>query len=112
MPTRSTLSKSQLESLRRRLEDERKRVLRVLESSAKMPSLEDARSEIEETAQRATEWTQQTGVAERERALLGEIDHALAKLAAGTYGISETTGAPIPYERLRAVPWARQGADE
>jgi DnaK suppressor protein len=34
-------------------------------------------------------------VAERERALLGEIDRALAKLAAGTYGMSEATDAPI-----------------
>src|SRR3954468_13824397 len=112
MATRSTLTKSQLETLRRRLEDERKRVLRVLESSEMMPSLEDARSEIEETAQRATDWTHQTDVAERERALLGEIDRALAKLGAGTYGTSEKTGSPIPYERLKAVPWARQGTDE
>jgi DnaK suppressor protein len=37
---------------------------------------------------------------------------ALAKLGAGTYGISEKSGAPIPYERLTAVPWARHGADE
>lgn len=112
MPTRSTLTKSQLETLRRRLEDERRRVSRVLQSAAAMPSLDDARSEIEETAQRATEMTQQRGVAERERALLAEVDRALAKLQAGTYGLSEKTGAPIPYDRLSAVPWARQGTDE
>lgn len=112
MPTRSALTKSQLETLRRRLEDERKRVVRVLESWATMPSLDDARSEIEETAQRATEWSHARGVAERERALLAEVDRALAKLQAGTYGLSEKTGAPIPYDRLSAVPWARQGADE
>ena len=113
MPTRSALTKSQLDKLRRRLEEERKRVLQVLRSSAAAAEgSDDPRSEIEETAQRATEWTQQRGVAERERELLAEVDRALAKLAAGTYGLSEKTGAPIPYDRLSAVPWARQGTDE
>ena len=112
MAHKSTLTKSQLETLRRRLEDERKRVVRVLESSETAAPPDDARSELEETAQRVTEGAHQRGVAERERALLLEIDRALAKLEAGTYGVSEKSGAPIPYERLRAVPWARQGADE
>lgn len=112
MATKSTLTKSQLENLRRRLEDERKRVLQVLKSSAAMDASDDARSEIEETAQRATESTQLRGVAERESALLAEVERALAKIGAGTYGFSEKTGAPIPYDRLSAVPWARQGADE
>ncbi|MGZ6126139.1 MAG: TraR/DksA family transcriptional regulator [Myxococcales bacterium] len=112
MATKPTLTKSQLEHLRRRLEDERKRVLQVLQSAAAGDGGDDARSEIEETAQRATESTHRRGVAERERALLAEVERALGKLGAGTYGISEKTGAPIPYERLNAVPWARQGADE
>ncbi len=112
MARKTTLTKSQIETLRRKLEDERKRVMRVLEGSAAAPLSEDERSEIEEAAQRATEGTQQSGVAERERALLAEIDRALAKIDLGTYGVSEKSGAPIPYDRLRAVPWARQAADE
>ncbi|HTO98296.1 MAG TPA: TraR/DksA family transcriptional regulator [Myxococcales bacterium] len=112
MAARHPLNKSQLETLRKRLEDERKRVLRVLQGTRPEETPADALSEVEETAQRATEWTQQRGVAERERALLAEVDRALAKFAAGTYGISEKTGAPIPYDRLSAVPWARQGTDE
>ena len=112
MARKSTLTQSQVETLRRRLEDERKRVVRVLEGAKAAPLTEDERSEVEEAAQRATEVAHQSGVAERERALLAEIDRALAKIDAGTYGTSEKSGAPIPYDRLRAVPWARQGADE
>ena len=112
MARKPALTRSQIETLRRRLEDERERVIRVLESSAAAPPSDDERSEMEETAQRVTERAHQSGVAERERALLVEIDRALGKIGAGTYGTSEKTGAPIPYERLRAVPWARQGADE
>jgi len=40
--------------------------------------------------------------------VLSEIDHALAKLDSGTYGICETSGLPIPEARLEAIPWARQ----
>ncbi len=36
-----------------------------------------------------------------------EIDAALGRLAAGTYGICEMSGDPIPAERLEAIPHAR-----
>jgi DnaK suppressor protein len=36
-----------------------------------------------------------------------EIDHALAKVAAGTYGVCENCGALIPKNRLEALPFAR-----
>ncbi len=35
-----------------------------------------------------------------------EIDKALLKIEAGTYGICEKCGEPIPRERLRALPYA------
>lgn len=44
---------------------------------------------------------------EREVRLLNEIDHALAKLEQGTYGLCEGTGEPIGYQRLKLRPWAR-----
>ena len=44
---------------------------------------------------------------ERDVQLLGEIDRALAKFRAGTYGNCEGTGEPIGYGRLRSRPWAR-----
>jgi RNA polymerase-binding transcription factor DksA len=39
---------------------------------------------------------------------VAEIDHALTKLENGTYGICEVSGQPIPRERLKAIPWARE----
>jgi RNA polymerase-binding transcription factor DksA len=56
-----------------------------------------------------------TMVVERERDLalsaqarqtVAEIDAALERMAAGTYGYSTVSGAPIPRERLEALPWA------
>ncbi|MDP9386463.1 MAG: TraR/DksA C4-type zinc finger protein [Actinomycetota bacterium] len=41
------------------------------------------------------------------RIAVDEIDHALAKIAAGTYGTCERCGQPIPRARLKALPQAR-----
>ncbi len=38
--------------------------------------------------------------------VLAAIDAALARIDAGTYGICERCGRPIPTERLEARPWA------
>jgi len=56
-----------------------------------------------------------TMVVERERDLalsaqarqtVVEIDAALERMRNGTYGYSTVSGAPIPRERLEAIPWA------
>lgn len=41
------------------------------------------------------------------RETLTEVEHALAKLEAGTYGTCENCGKPIPEARLEAMPAAR-----
>lgn len=108
----SALTKTQLDRLRRRLEEERARILRVLRAPEATAPPEPPGPEVEEAAQRAAEEDQERGVLAQERALLAEVERALAKLDEGGYGVSEKTGAPIPYERLAALPWARQGIDE
>jgi RNA polymerase-binding transcription factor len=46
-------------------------------------------------------------LAAADRRLIREIDDALARIDAGTYGICEITGKPIKAERLEELPWAR-----
>jgi DnaK suppressor protein len=41
------------------------------------------------------------------RLAVEEIDHAVAKIAAGTYGLCERCGKEIPRARLKALPHAR-----
>lgn len=40
------------------------------------------------------------------RETVAEIDAALKRMAAGTYGYSVQSGRPIPQDRLEAIPWA------
>ena len=43
----------------------------------------------------------------QEQDALYEIDEALKRVDAGTYGICEMSGKPIPHARLEAIPFAR-----
>lgn len=42
-----------------------------------------------------------------EQDVLYEIDEALRRIEAGTFGICESTGQPIEFERLKVLPFAR-----
>jgi len=46
-----------------------------------------------------------------EQEALTEIDAAIKRIHDGTYGICETTGKPIPKDRLMAVPFTRHCAE-
>jgi len=43
---------------------------------------------------------------------MSEIDAALIRMKERRYGVSETTGEPIDYERLLVIPWARTGSSD
>lgn len=47
------------------------------------------------------------GILTHQTHALHEIDDAIARIHAGTYGICERTGKPIPAARLNIVPWTR-----
>jgi DnaK suppressor protein len=53
------------------------------------------------------EWELAEAGAARSREAIEDISHALERLDAGTYGSCEACGAPIPFERLEAIPSAR-----
>jgi DnaK suppressor protein len=68
--------------------------------------------ELEDVAEGVIEDHDRQALREHDRDLLAEVLHALRKFDAGTYGLSEATGEPISFKRLRAVPWARLAVDE
>ncbi|TVQ62367.1 MAG: hypothetical protein EA378_05475 [Phycisphaerales bacterium] len=53
------------------------------------------------------EQTLSLDLAAADRRLLKEIDDAIGRIEAGTFGICERTGKPIGKARLNELPWAR-----
>jgi DnaK suppressor protein len=82
-------------------------------TASRATHLRDARSPGErvteqgDRAEQEIEADQNDSRAAVERGEIAEIDHALAKIGAGTFGVSEVSGAPIGVARLRALPTAR-----
>ena len=68
--------------------------------------------EAEDDAQRLTELELEGNLAAFADTRLDDIERALQKIDAGTYGVSESSGAPIPIERLEAYPEARDTLEE
>jgi RNA polymerase-binding transcription factor DksA len=46
------------------------------------------------------------------RQMIADIDAALLRITDGSYGLSVISGRPIPKDRLRAIPWARELVEE
>jgi DnaK suppressor protein len=63
-------------------------------------------SAYEDDAQKLTTLELQGNLAAVDNVRLSNIARALQKIAEGTYGLSDRSGAPIPKERLEASPEA------
>jgi RNA polymerase-binding transcription factor DksA len=55
----------------------------------------------------SSEWSRIRGLLQEADAQLAETDAALARVDAGSYGLCENCGRPIPEARLEARPAAR-----
>ena len=108
---------------RQRLEDERTRLsdaVRFLERE-NPGSIEDELGELTDgsgdnhlgdLATATFDRELDEGLEEGVQATIVEIDAALERLSAGTYGACEICGRPIGAERLAAIPWARLCIDD
>src|SRR4051812_18490651 len=86
----------------------------IAQLTASLTDIMDASSSVAtddehdpEGATIAFERAQVAALLDRARARLTDLDEALARLAAGTYGSCESCGRPIGPERLAARPSAR-----
>ncbi len=62
--------------------------------------------EFEDDAQKLDSLERDGNLARRDRQRLAEVERALGRLDAGTYGFSEVSGKRIPDDRLEAMPEA------
>ena len=108
---------------RKRLEDEQARLLHAVGFLEKENpgSISDELGELAEggtdnhlgdTATALYDRELDEGLEEGARETLVEIEAALQRIDAGTYGNCEGCGKPIGGERLAAIPWARLCIDD
>ncbi len=103
---------SKFSLLRTRLEDERKRLLGELEQQKSTVRPADERREgspfgkREEEAMESFEMEKRVSLEKRIKGQLAEVEHALKKLADGTYGRCDNCGQAIDPARLEALPQA------
>jgi DnaK suppressor protein len=109
----SHLDDQALARLRRALTDKRDALQRARAASAgEQRAGNDCEIEDGDMAERVIEQDEALRIAAFDAALLSDVERALAKIEAGSYGVSEDSGAAIPLARLEAVPWARRTAEE
>lgn len=103
------LSKKDLDVLREKLNEEREAVLvRLNRHTEQASGSDEVPADEVDQASLVTDQAYLLKLADKERKLLAQIDHALRKLDNGDdYGICEGTGEPIGKKRLMARPWTR-----
>jgi DnaK suppressor protein len=98
--------------LRTRLETEKKRIQDELNQLASSRNTGDDRREgspfgkREEEATESMELEKRLALENRAHVLLAEVDRALQKMDAGTYGLCDVCNTPIDPARLEALPQA------
>ncbi len=105
------MEKKQLEECRKRLLEEKAKILE------RYLAKEETQQRLEEESKEPRDWEDIGQMTYTEELLdnlsqieintLKEIDLALKKIENGSYGICENCGVEIPFERLCAIPWTR-----
>ncbi len=103
------LKKSELETLKVRLEEVRREILGGVEAVARQSNEfgGDGTQDIGDLAAATYSRQVMLELGERERLRLREVEAAFTRMENGTYGICEESDEPIPFTRLEAVPYAR-----
>ena len=104
------LSRDELEGFRKLLREEKEKILKKSENMVKSGNIELDKNEMFDEVDLASMTTEQNltfKLLDRDRKLMGEIEHALNKIETGDYGYCEGTGEPIPKRRLEVRPWCR-----
>ncbi len=108
------LTPAQIELLRGKLVAARDQITARAQAGSRLRSQRDADvGDAMDAAASSAEAEDAYAYGERDRVTLVRIERALAKLERGDdYGVSETSGEPIGFGRLEAVPWARLTIEE
>ena len=108
------LAKTTVERFKRRLEEERERLEEQIEDyereleEARLTESSSDRSPDPGNAEASSmklEYAKELSIEQNSIDLLSKVSRALDRVNAGTYGICESCGQPIPVERLDVLPY-------
>jgi len=112
----NVLGQEDLERFRQRLETDRSAVESRIEARGRdvQATVRDEEGVGDQADEAGLLYDREQAIddADFERDTLEQIDRALQRIDAGTYGVSEVSGKPIPIDRLEAVPYATTLVDE
>ena len=104
------LDAAKLERLEEQLSQQRDDLRREIEDHGADPDSDEVSFEgdagFSDRSHSTEERARVIAVVRALRSNLHDVDRALAKIPAGTYGTCERCGQPIAEERLEAIPWA------
>ena len=100
------LTRNQLDELRNLLLGERNRLVARRGRTPDEELVGEVRDEPERAATEAR-WGVELSLGTHDRERLAELQSALERMDAGTYGVCEETGEPIPFARLQSEPTTR-----
>ncbi len=115
------LAKSTVERFRKRLEAEKNRLEELIEDYereleiARLTESSSDRSPDPGNAEASSmklEYAKELSIEQNVVDLLDKVDHALSRVASGTYGNCEVCGKAIPLERLDVLPYATLCVDD
>lgn len=96
--------------LRAQLEEQRVHLRREIEDQGADPDADEVAfvddAGFSDRSHSTEERSRLISVVKALRSNLRDVERALAKIEAGTYGMCERCGDPIGPERLEALPWA------
>lgn len=110
------LAQSTLDRFRRRLEEERHRLLSVIaeieagQEEVRLTETSSERSPDPNTAEGgslAFEMEKELSLARNADDLLAQVDEALGRIATGSYGVCTVCAKAIPVARLEALPYTK-----
>jgi DnaK suppressor protein len=112
MARRKALTKTQLRAIREGLVDERAELVRQVEgldAEADVKNWREGGFDDDPADAGSASFERETAqsLSNHARKLLVQIDDALRRMDAGTYGTCERCGERIELERLEALPYAR-----
>lgn len=105
--TEKSLTPVQQKELIQILEDTRKELQDKLKKRRGGTTAEQTPGDEADLASEDAEISLETRLMDRDAKLLREVERALEKVQAGTYGLCEGTDEPIGYARLKLRPWTR-----